>query len=360
MGHVYFVAGWLCSLATPAEVFSYYAMGHLEHHQHSGRSSISDFVWEPWWEGKDADLLFWGFSSRHPFKSAEIPLSPLLGPLAYIFYGSPIFNLVVMRLTAGSAWKFGMSSQSCSVLLLGAIKLWLMAHTAWFYPFHTYLVCMVFVAINLHFSLLGFYVPLTHPDRRTRSPGLHFNLQKRYGGDYPAFTPEFPTWVHNWVFLGLTYHIEHHCFPLVPWYNLHLVHEDLLRVSSDEMTYPQPALVDICYDEVPDRIVHSSELSKHSSVDSLWVAISGVVIDLTTWYMNHPGGANLLLDRAGTDISIDYLKQHRDLTNVMAHLHDGIVFIGRLGADDAESAMPSVAISAEEPLLVNASHTRNI
>lgn len=59
--------------------------------------------------------------------------------------------------------------------------------------------------------------------------------QKRcFGQAYPTYTPSFSTWIHHWIWLGLTFHIEHHCFPRTPWYNLHIVHKDIKRVIASQ------------------------------------------------------------------------------------------------------------------------------
>merc|ERR1712232_1099804 len=101
MQHLYLAVGWLGSTISPAESLPYYALGHLDHHQHNGKSSLFQYLKEPWWSGKDADLLFFGFSLRSPFHGDEFPLTPLLGPVAYLLYGGPGLVSVYSLFTVG-------------------------------------------------------------------------------------------------------------------------------------------------------------------------------------------------------------------------------------------------------------------
>lgn len=41
------------------------------------------------------------------------------------------------------------------------------------------------------------------------------------------------------------------------------------------------------------------QVSKHSSDDDLYVAVHGRVYNLTSFWRSHPGGSNLIRDRAG-------------------------------------------------------------
>ena len=48
------------------------------------------------------------------------------------------------------------------------------------------------------------------------------------------------------------------------------------------------------------------ELSKHASEESLWVAIYGKVFDLTEFYMDHPGGWDVIEESAGLECSLKF------------------------------------------------------
>ncbi|KAH0291726.1 L-lactate dehydrogenase [Aureobasidium namibiae CBS 147.97] len=57
-------------------------------------------------------------------------------------------------------------------------------------------------------------------------------------------------------------------------------------------------------------IVEGAELVKHNSRQSCWLAIHGEVWDATNFLEQHPGGANLILNVAGTDASDEYELFH--------------------------------------------------
>jgi cytochrome-b5 reductase len=44
-----------------------------------------------------------------------------------------------------------------------------------------------------------------------------------------------------------------------------------------------------------------NELAKHNTRQSCWIAINGVVFDVTGFLNDHPGGADVLLQSAGQD-----------------------------------------------------------
>lgn len=51
------------------------------------------------------------------------------------------------------------------------------------------------------------------------------------------------------------------------------------------------------------KIITAEELAKHTSSDSLWMAINGKVYDLTNFLDDHPGGDEVLKDTAGKIIT---------------------------------------------------------
>ena len=46
------------------------------------------------------------------------------------------------------------------------------------------------------------------------------------------------------------------------------------------------------------------EVSKHNTMDDMWMVINGVVYDCTQWQMFHPGGSAILRDFAGKDVTL--------------------------------------------------------
>ena len=49
-----------------------------------------------------------------------------------------------------------------------------------------------------------------------------------------------------------------------------------------------------------------AKLAEHSKRDSVWMTIHGKVYDVTKYLDDHPGGEEVLLDRAGKDATEDY------------------------------------------------------
>ena len=47
------------------------------------------------------------------------------------------------------------------------------------------------------------------------------------------------------------------------------------------------------------KVISAEELAKHTTSDSLWMAINGKVYDLTNFLDDHPGGDEVLKDTAG-------------------------------------------------------------
>ncbi|KAL4874415.1 cytochrome b5-like heme/steroid binding domain-containing protein [Aspergillus karnatakaensis] len=68
----------------------------------------------------------------------------------------------------------------------------------------------------------------------------------------------------------------------------------------------KPILVDV------DRIYTKDELLIHNRDGDLWLAIDGVVYDLTRFSDEHPGGTKILVGVAGTDASKKFRKYHGD------------------------------------------------
>lgn len=54
-----------------------------------------------------------------------------------------------------------------------------------------------------------------------------------------------------------------------------------------------------------------SEVAKHNTMESAWVAIDGDVYDVTKFIPMHPGGSSLLLQYSGRDVTEDFFDMHR-------------------------------------------------
>ena len=55
--------------------------------------------------------------------------------------------------------------------------------------------------------------------------------------------------------------------------------------------------------KVPEKEFPMEEIAKHNKKDDLWIAVKGVVLDVTNWLDEHPGGPQALFSHMGKDAS---------------------------------------------------------
>lgn len=58
---------------------------------------------------------------------------------------------------------------------------------------------------------------------------------------------------------------------------------------------------DISNFKVPDKEFSLEEVAQHNKKDDLWIAVKGVVMDVTNWLDEHPGGPQALFSHMGKD-----------------------------------------------------------
>ncbi|KAL2015595.1 hypothetical protein VTK56DRAFT_5191 [Thermocarpiscus australiensis] len=63
---------------------------------------------------------------------------------------------------------------------------------------------------------------------------------------------------------------------------------------------------------IPDKEYTMEEVAKHNKKDDLWVVIKGIVLDLTNWLDDHPGGPQAILNFMGRDASEEFEMLHDD------------------------------------------------
>ena len=54
------------------------------------------------------------------------------------------------------------------------------------------------------------------------------------------------------------------------------------------------------------KFINLATMSKHASREDVWMSIHGKVYDITKYLEDHPGGEEVLLDRAGADATEDF------------------------------------------------------
>ncbi|KAK4128655.1 Flavocytochrome c [Parathielavia appendiculata] len=63
---------------------------------------------------------------------------------------------------------------------------------------------------------------------------------------------------------------------------------------------------------IPETEYTMEEVAKHNKKDDLWVVVKGVVLDLTNWLNDHPGGPQAILNFMGRDASEEFEMLHDD------------------------------------------------
>jgi flavocytochrome c len=79
--------------------------------------------------------------------------------------------------------------------------------------------------------------------------------------------------------------------------------------------------------KVPEQEYSLEEVAKHNKKEDLWIAVKGVVMNVTDWVDEHPGGPQALFSHMGKDASEEFEMLHDD--EVIPKYAAGIV-IGRV------------------------------
>lgn len=73
------------------------------------------------------------------------------------------------------------------------------------------------------------------------------------------------------------------------------------------------------------------ELSMHSQRDDCWVALHGLVLDVTGFLAEHPGGEKVLLSRAGSDVTATFDRIHTKSGGIaLIHKFQSIVKVAEM------------------------------
>lgn len=60
---------------------------------------------------------------------------------------------------------------------------------------------------------------------------------------------------------------------------------------------------DIANFKVPEKEYSLEEVARHNKKDDLWIAVKGIVMDVSNWLDEHPGGPQALFSHMGKDAS---------------------------------------------------------
>lgn len=64
--------------------------------------------------------------------------------------------------------------------------------------------------------------------------------------------------------------------------------------------------------QVPEKEFTMEEVAKHNKKDDLWVVVKGVVMDLSNWLDEHPGGPQAIMNFMGRDATEEFEMLHDD------------------------------------------------
>ena len=64
--------------------------------------------------------------------------------------------------------------------------------------------------------------------------------------------------------------------------------------------------------KVPDEEYSLEDIAKHNTKEDLWIAVKGVVMNVTDWVDEHPGGPQALFSHMGKDASDEFEMLHDD------------------------------------------------
>lgn len=90
-------------------------------------------------------------------------------------------------------------------------------------------------------------------------------------------------------------------------------------------------------------IFSMEEVGQHNNESSLWLAIHGIVYDVTMYFQNHPGGGDPLIKCAGKDATVCFEEhKHEDQARELME----VLQIGKIGSpSDCQVKQPAQQVT---------------
>lgn len=109
----------------------------------------------------------------------------------------------------------------------------------------------------------------------------------------------------------------------------------------------QPGLDEVGGATKPLRPILHDELAQHRKVGDGWVAVRGLVFDVSDFLSHHPGGVRTLLGVLGSDATDQFNAVHPHV-DVEAVMSIGCFVQGRLALEQPRSAVQSPREESDE------------
>mmetsp|Transcript_52622 Transcript_52622/g.114922 ORF Transcript_52622/g.114922 Transcript_52622/m.114922 type:complete len:107 (-) Transcript_52622:523-843(-) len=85
------------------------------------------------------------------------------------------------------------------------------------------------------------------------------------------------------------------------------------------------------------KIYSSSHVATHNSKQDCWVTVNGLVLELTHYMQDHPGGELAIVNFAGKDATVEFNMFHRQAQGIVNKLAPYTI-VGKLSRGDSFKA----------------------
>ena len=92
---------------------------------------------------------------------------------------------------------------------------------------------------------------------------------------------------------------------------------------------------------IASRVITQAELSQHKTEEDCWIAVDGLVYDVTKFLKLHPAGKGIILSVGGKDVTEEFFSYHKK--EVMGKYGDKL----RIGVLDGSSSLATMTLEAE-------------